>query len=336
MSKCANQKLKLLYLKKIFEEYTDDDHGLTMTELINKLSSYGVQAERKSIYADMEQLRLFGIDIETRKTRTYEYYIANRTFELPELKLLVDAVQSSKFITLKKSNRLIKKMSSLVSVHQARQLQRQVYVTNRTKHMNEGIYYNVDKIQSGILQNKKITFQYFEWSLSEQSVGKVIKKIKKDGQLYQISPWTLTWDDENYYMIGYDSESEKIKHYRVDKMMKINLSAKAREGQQTFETFDIGTYTKMTFGMFGGQQETVKLRFNNRLIGVVVDRFGTDVHIVPDDTGSFTVTLTIMLSPPFYAWIFGLGEDVEILSPSSVIEAFNRQITEIQEKYQTP
>lgn len=333
MPKSANQKLKLLYLMKIFQENTDDDHGLTMAQIISKLESYNISAERKSLYADMESLRLFGIDIEKRKSKTYEYFIANRTFELPELKLLVDAVQSSKFITHKKSTQLIKKVESLVSVYQAQQLQREVYVTNRTKTMNESIYYNVDEIQNGILQNKKVSFQYFEWAISFNSGQKITKQVKKNGSLYIISPWALTWDDENYYMIGYDSVSDKVKHYRVDKMIGINLTDESREGQAKFKKFDIGTYSKMTFGMFGGEEKTVKLQFKNKLIGVVVDRFGTDVIISRKDEDSFTAEIKVMVSPQFLAWVFGLGEDVKILSPDDVVKQFKKQIKRISKQY---
>lgn len=333
MPKSANQKLKLLYLMKIFQENTDDDHGLTMAQIISKLESYNISAERKSLYADMESLRLFGIDIEKRKSKTYEYFIANRTFELPELKLLVDAVQSSKFITHKKSTQLIKKVESLVSVYQAQQLQREVYVTNRTKTMNESIYYNVDEIQNGILQNRKVSFQYFEWAISFNSGQKITKQVKKNGSLYIISPWALTWDDENYYMIGYDSVSDKVKHYRVDKMIGINLTDESREGQAKFKKFDIGTYSKMTFGMFGGEEKTVKLQFKNKLIGVVVDRFGTDVIISRNDEDSFTAEIKVMVSPQFLAWVFGLGEDVKILSPDDVVKQFKKQIKRISKQY---
>ena len=185
-----------------------------------------------------------------RKEKNYEYYIANRSFELPELKLLVDAVQSSKFITHKKSNELIKKVEGLASVHQARQLQRQVFVQNRVKTMNESIYYNVDKIHNAISQGVKVSFLYFEWAVSFTTKER-IKRPKRGGERYAISPWALTWDDENYYMIGYDSESKKIKHYRVDKMQSIELTDEKRDGQRVFQKFDMAQYSKMTFGMYG-------------------------------------------------------------------------------------
>lgn len=333
MAKGPNQRLKLLYLSKIFLENTDEDNALTMAQIVEKLAQYDIQAERKSLYGDIEALRVFGLDIEVRKTKSYEYYIANRNFELPELKLLVDAVQSSKFITHKKSNQLIKKVEGLVSKNQAQQLQRQVYVTNRNKNMNESIYYNVDIIQNGILENKQITFQYFEWVLAVGSKEKVAKQLKRGGDRYTVSPWALTWDDENYYMIGYDSESGKEKHYRVDKMIGIELLPDDRLGQDEFKKFDIAAYINKVFGMFGGKEETVTLQMNNRLIGVVVDRFGANANIVPKNDQCFVVTVNVIVSPQFFAWVFGLGDDVQIIAPDDVAKQFKKQLKKTAKKY---
>ena len=218
MSKSSNQKLKLIYLLKIFNEETDEEHGLTMPEIIMRLSSYGVKAERKSIYDDIEELCLAGYDIEkeTSGNRTL-YYFADRRFELPELKLLVDAVQSSRFITRKKSEKLIGKIEGLASRYDARRLSGNVHVANRIKNMNESIYYIIDDIQRALTEDKKITFKYFRWNARGE------KELRHDGQLYKVSPWALTWDDENYYLVAYDDSSEMIKHYRVDKMISMDV-----------------------------------------------------------------------------------------------------------------
>lgn len=333
MPRNPNQKLKLLYLLKILQERTDEEHAITLAQILEALSGYGITAERKSIYDDLEALRVYGVDVEMRKEKNYEYYIANRTFELPELKLLVDAVQSSKFITHKKSNELIKKVESLASVHQAQQLQRQVFVSNRVKTMNESIYYNVDQIHSAISQGVKISFLYFEWAVSFTTKERIKKRPKRGGERYVISPWALTWDDENYYMIGYDSESKKIKHYRVDKMQSIELTDEKRDGQRVFQKFDMAQYSKMTFGMYGGDEEEVKLRFKNKLVGVVVDRFGKDVFLSQDGNDSFTVSVKVMASPQFFAWVFGLGEDVQILSPPDVVKQFKKHAKKVMKQY---
>ena len=333
MPRNPNQKLKLLYLLKILQERTDDEHAITLAQILEALSGYGITAERKSIYDDLEALRVYGVDVEMRKEKNYEYYIANRSFELPELKLLVDAVQSSKFITHKKSNELIKKVEGLASVHQARQLQRQGFVQNRVKTMNESIYYNVDKIHNAISQGVKVSFLYFEWAVSFTTKERIKKRPKRGGERYAISPWALTWDDENYYMIGYDSESKKIKHYRVDKMQSIELTDEKRDGQRVFQKFDMAQYSKMTFGMYGGDEEEVKLRFHNNLIGVVVDRFGKDVFLSQDGNDGFTISVKVMASPQFFAWVFGLGEDVQILSPPGVVKQFKKHAKKVMKQY---
>ena len=223
MSKSSNQKLKLIYLMKILLERTDETHGITMPEIIDALAAYDISAERKSLYNDIENLRVYGLDIiGTQEDRTYSYHIGNRQFELAELKLLVDSVQSAKFITAKKSNELIKKIEGLASKYEASQLHRQVFVAGRVKTMNESIYYNVDRIHTAIAENSRITFQYFQWNVDKKM------ELRHDGALYDVSPWSLSWDDENYYLIAYDSSEGMIKHFRVDKMLHIKSNGKAR------------------------------------------------------------------------------------------------------------
>jgi predicted DNA-binding transcriptional regulator YafY len=268
---------------------------------------------------------VYGIDVEKTRSRTCGYYIANRTFEMPELKLLVDAVQSSKFITRKKSDELIKKVESLASVHEAQLLQRQVYVANRIKTMNESIYYNIDTIHAAISQGKKVSFKYSEWVVSFFGSERFRKQFRKNGQNYVISPWALTWDDEYYYMVGFDTDAGIIKHYRVDLMSDIVITEIRRDGQEHFERFDMAMYSRGVFGMFGGGEETVRLRFANHLIGVVVDRFGRDVFITREGEEHFSVSVKAAVSPHFLSWVFGFGDEARILSPEHVIEQFRRQ-----------
>ena len=246
MAKSRNQKGKLLYLAEIFHRETDEAHGLTLAELTERLAAYGVQAERKTLYADMEELRRCGLDIDSWKEgREYRYRLASREFELPELKLLVDAVQASRFITENKSRSLIKKLESLVSVHDARQLQRQVLIAGRVKTMNESIYYNIDKLHTAIGEGKQIRFQYFQWTVEKKEA------LRRDGGWYCVSPWHLRWDDENYYLIAYDAEADRVKHYRVDKMKRITLLEAPRLGQERMARFDPAVYTQRLFGMYG-------------------------------------------------------------------------------------
>jgi predicted DNA-binding transcriptional regulator YafY len=327
MPKSSNQKLKLLYLMKILQENTDEHHSLSVPELIAELGRYNIKAERKSIYDDLEALRFFGLDIESTRSRTTGYFLASRTFELPELKLLVDSVQSSKFITHKKSMDLIRKIESLCSIYEGQSLQRQVYVANRIKTMNESIYYNVDNIHSGISDNKKISFKYFDYSIAKEKV------FRRNGERYVVSPYALTWDDENYYMVGYDSDAEMIKHYRVDKMMDIAVTEEKRVGQQYFQNLDIAVYSKKLFSMFSGAEETVRIEFANRLIGVVIDRFGKDVVVVKSDDKHFVVSVSVAVSQQFLAWVAGFGGEARILSPDSVVEKMRQLIQALRETY---
>lgn len=317
MAKIQSQKMKLLYLLQILLTMTDDEHGLTLSQLLSQLEQRNITAERKSIYDDFEALRHYGIDIESRKeNRTTVYFVANRTFELPELKLLVDAVQSSKFITHKKSNELIKKLETLCSVHQASQLQRQVFVANRVKTMNESIYYCVDDIHNAISENRQITFQYFDWGTDRK------KHLRHDGKIYRVSPWALSWDDENYYMIAFDSDIEEIRHYRVDKMMNVNLTDEKRDGAKLFKNFDMAVYAKKTFGMFAGEERDVTLRCKNHLAGVMIDRFGHGITMAKDGDEFFIVTIKAAVSPLFLTWLMNFGSEVQILSPDDVIEKY--------------
>ena len=325
MAKSSNQKIKILYLWRILSERTDEEHGITLEEIVAALHEHGVEAERKTLYDDMETLRLFGVDIEKRRDKTVRYHMISRTFEAPELKLLVDAVQSSKFITHRKSNELIRKIESLTSRHEAGKLQRQVYVSNRIKTMNESIYYTVDRIHEAIHRNCKVSFGYFHWNEKKE------KQLRHGGERYVVSPWALTWDDENYYMIAY--EGDKVKHYRVDKMMALEVEDSPREGADHFENFDMAVYSKQTFGMYGGREEAVCLRCRNHLAGVVIDRFGADIpfHNVTDT--HFEIRVRVHISPLFFAWVMNFGADMQVLSPVSVKEEFLQHLKEISSLY---
>ncbi len=316
MAKSPNQKLKLLHLIEILEEQTDEGHPLTVPQLIEALAAVDIAAERKSIYDDLETLRQYGLDIVSIRGRTTGHYLASRTFELPELKLLVDSVQSSKFITVKKSMELIRKLESLTSRHEALQLRRQVYVLGRIKTMNESIYYNIDEIHGGIARNRQISFKYFEYAVTKE------RRYRRGGGRYVISPMALSWDDENYYMLGYDADAGILKHYRVDKMVDISLTDQPREGLESFANLDMAAYSRQIFSMYGGEEETVRLRFENGLIGVVIDRFGKDVPIVHSDEDSFTVQVRVFVSPQFFGWLCSFGGRARVVSPAHVSSAY--------------
>jgi len=323
--KNSNQKLKIMYLAKILTERTDENHTMTVPEMITELARLGISAERKSIYDDLEQLQLFGIDICSRKTRTTDYYVASRDFELPELKLLVDSVQASKFITHKKSLELISKIEKLTSRENAKLLQRQVYVTNRVKTLNEKIYYNVDKIHEAIANNKQITFKYFNLDVNKQKI------FRKEGRNYIESPVSLTWDDENYYLITYKSKYGNYAHYRVDKMEQIELTEENRVLSD--KPFDLSAYTKTTFQMFGGEESCVEIQFENDLVGVVFDRFGTDIPIIKKGDHHFVCHVNVAATTQFLSWIISFGGRAKVIAPESAVADMRNLISTISELY---
>ena len=326
MPQRANRKVKLRCLCRILWERTDEDHPLTVPELIQALEAWDIKAERKSIYDDMEALRTLGMDVQSRKGKSPGWFLGERTFQLAELKLLVDAVQSSKFITQRKSSELIRKLESQASVHQARQLQltdsfpdrqlqRQVYVDRRVKSMNESVYYTIDKLHTAIANRKAVTFKYFEYNVKKEKV------FRREGKRYTVSPLGLIWDNENYYLAGYDHRSCEMRHYRVDKMAELAVTCLPLEGG-----FDIASYAQKHFGMFAGREGQVPLRCRNSLVGVVLDRFGRDAILVPDGEEHFTVTVPAVVSPQFLGWVFGLGDGVQILRPDWAAEELKRQL----------
>ena len=328
MPKGTNQKFKLYRLAQIMQEKTDDEHYITMPEIKAALAEYDITADRKSIYNDLRDLEVLGIEVEGEQIgNRYHYRVVNRPFELPELKLLVDAIQSSKFITEKKTNALIRKLETLVSKFDAQKLQRQVYVSGRIKTMNESIYYTVDAIHNAISENKKIKFQYYQWNVKKEM------ELRHDGAYYHISPWGLSWDDENYYLVGYDSSVGKIKHYRVDKMLKIQMSEEDREGREHFKKLDMADYARKSFGMFGGKEQEVKLFVDNFLAGVIIDRFGKDVMLIPEDKDHFTVKVAVHVSNQFLGWIMSLGDGVKIIGPDEVVQQVQEEIERLRKQY---
>ena len=316
MPRAANQKLKLLYLARFLLEKTDEEHGVSMEEILACLEAHGISAERKSVYDDLEALRLFGLDVGRLGGRPARYGVLSRQFELPELKLLVDVVQASRFITEKKSLELISKLEKLAGECGARELHRQVFVRDRVKSGNETIYYNVDRLHEAITQDRAVSFRYFSYTVDKQ------RDYRHGGARYLVSPFLLNWDDENYYLIGYDHLSDSIRHYRVDKMEDIRLEEQRRGPREALDTLDPAQYAGRVFGMYNGRAETVRLRFAAHLVGAVLDRFGQETILVPEGEDAFTVAPEVMVSPQFFGWLCGFGDEVELLSPAAVREAY--------------
>lgn len=335
MPKNENQKLKLYYLYRIMLEQTDEEHGLSMQDILTELAERGITCERKSIYRDFKVLtENMGLEIIGEQVGSnYYYHVGQKQFELAELKLLVDSVQSSKFITEKKSDSLIKKITTLASVYEAEELGRQVHVQGRIKTMNESIYYNVDEIHNAINQNSSIKFKYMQWSTDKKLVP---RKTEDDSEIkiYEVSPWALTWDDENYYLIAFDHNEKKIKHYRVDKMDKISITGEKREGRNEFRDFDPGVYAKKNFGMFSGETKRVEIEFPENMVGVFIDRFGKDIMIKKAERkGYYKTFVEVAVSKQFFGWIFALGPEVKINGPEEVVKSIKKEIKDTLKNY---
>ena len=330
MPKGTNQKFKLYRLAQIMLERTDEEHYITMPEIMEALKEYDITAERKSIYNDIECLTDFGYDIVNKKAKTGGgYYLASREFELPELKLLVDAVQSSRFITQKKSRELIHKIETLAGPYEAKKLQRQVFVASRIKTENESIYYNVDHIHNAIQDNVPISFIYMEWNAKKEFVP------RHNGKEYRVSPWALTWKEENYYLIAFDDEEEKIKHFRVDKMNRIReLEGQVRKGSEEFRKFDIAEYTNQSFGMFGGETQRVTLQLSDTLSGVLFDRFGKEIDVRKISEDEISARISVCVSPQFFGWLTGLGSRIKITAPADVTRQYQEFLREILNRYE--
>lgn len=312
MPRSFNQKLKILYIMKLLQENTDRDHPMPVKDIILNLEGYGISVERKTVYDDIETLRTFGMDIRSRRERPSGFYLADRTFELPELKFLMDAVQSSKFITERQSRELLRKLESLTSVYGAKKLQGQVLPGSGIKTLNEEIYTNIETIYDAVACNCQISFHYYEWTLSKKL------RQKRDGKRYQVSPWRLLWKNDSYYLLGLDEGSGVVKHYRVDKMMHAAVEKRKRNGEAIFRDFDLGRFSAGTFGMFGGKDTLLKIQFENSYIGVVLDRFGPEAKILPAGDCHFILQAHIRVSGQFFGWLSGLGAGAEIIYPAQI------------------
>lgn len=335
LARSEKQKLKLLYLIDILKRKTDDDHGMIMNDIIRELSKYEISAERKSLYTDIEALNDFGYDIiKGRENGKYVYkmvsgkMISGESYQLAEIKLLVDAVQSSRFITPKKTGNIIKKLEKEVSMYEAEQLNRSILIKKCSKSENEDILIVIDGIHRAIRNDVQISFKYYNLIVNFKKPNKVEEVARRNDKIYCVSPWRLVWDEEKYYLIAYDSQEDKIKHFRVDKIKHLNDTTEKREGAEKFEDFDVPTYVKRTFKMFGSTQcDNVKLRIDNDIIGIIIDRFGKDFgedgyNIMKYDDKHSDVTFTVYTSQQFFAWLFGLGDRVKIISPVSVREKY--------------
>ena len=329
MPKKSNQKLRLLYMKDILEKHTDEDHGISRDNFEIYLSHREVEAPtRKTFYDDLDALEDYGMDI-SRDPYGKSYKLLSREFDLPEIKLIIDAIQSSKSIPESMTRTIIKKMESLCSEYQARELHRDVIVSGRVKTLNEGTQNNIDHIHAAISADKQITFKYFDYDTNLK------KKYRKRGAKYTISPYALVYSDENYYLLAFDSGSKQLRNYRVDRMEGVNvIETSIREGKDEFHAIDMTKFQKYTFGMFSGEVKEVTMVFVNSMMNAVIDRFGRDIFIYKEDDDHFRVSVEVAISPQFYGWVFGLGKMVRIKGPEDVRQGYLDMMKGVQEKYE--
>ncbi len=325
MPKSDNQKLKIFYILDYLKENSHQDHPVRAAELLSMLErQHNIVCDRKTVYSDIAALQDYGVDIVSIPGKNGGYYIASRNFELPELKLLIDAVQSSRFLTEKKSRELIEKLCRECSMYDAQLMRRDVLVSGRVKSMNETIYYNVDAIQEAIGQNRQITFRYFDWGID----GKRRYREKN----YQVSPYGLCQDNENCYLLAL-SPRYGVTSYRVDRMSDIQLSEEARVPCPELTGKNLTRHANRLFQMFAGDATTVKMRFHRDLTNVVMDRFGRDTMLIPDGEDHFVFTVNVAVSPMFLSWVIGFGSKAKILHPQSVIAECRELCRQAMEQY---
>ena len=328
-----NQKLKLLRVKEILERETDSEHGIQMDRILDLLAMRGIFAERKSIYTDIETLQdELGMDISRPSGSDKEYKLLSRPFELSELKLIIDAIQADKFLSERTCDQLIHKIESLCSKHEANELQQNVIVSGRVKGQSDSLNNNIEWVHRAIRDNKQIVFRYFDWGVDGE---RKYRECPGGGNVYVVSPYHLLYDNGRYYMLGYQEYDTQrgARTYRLDKMTNICMLEAARNGVDEMDKVDPVTYVTSAFGMFCGDAEPVLMRFENRMAGVVVDRFGHDVIMRRDDEQHFLVSLKVVVSNQFFGWVFGLGDGVEIVGPKSVLDRWKKAWKSVEEKY---
>lgn len=317
MATSSAQKLKILHLMDILRTETDPEHGLTMPQIIERLSARGIDAERKGLYRDIETLREFGMDIRALKRQPVQYALAERDFELPQLMLLVDAVQSSRFLSDGASDALVKSVRQLASAEERKALNKQVHVHGRPKRQDQSDFVAVDLLQDAIARKSKVSFLYYKYDASKERVA------RKGGAAHVVTPVNLTYSDGNYYLVAYSASDGEIRNYRVDRMGQIAVTGEHVDRNEAIASYDPDEASRTAFGMYDGERMVMTLKVKADLMNVVVDRFGRDVDAVPSDDGkTATVTVPVRKSPVLYGWITTLGGGAELLKPKALRDGY--------------
>lgn len=325
----SNAKLLLLRLLDILRNETDEEHGISMDALKRHLAQNGFTPDRKSIYACMDVFEEYGLDIQrpAGKRKDYRLLKGADELEVSEIKLLIDTVQASRFLSSAKAEKLVRKLERLVSKHQARTLHRQVIISNRVKNMNNSVHYSVDAIHAAINADAQITFKYFDYNLSKKRV------YRHDGKWYEVSPYAMVYNNDKYYLLGIAAGEDKVRAYRVDKMDSVSSLDRARVGKEIFDEVDLSAYTQYTFSMYAGKPQKVKLLFDNSMLSVARDRFGYDISVTRVDDTHFSIEVLVAVSPQFYGWLFGLGDNVEIIKPAEVRDGMREMLQSVEKCY---
>lgn len=323
----ANKKARILYVYKILKENTDEEAGITVQSIMENLASYGIDSERKSIYDDIKKLTDYGYEITKQRigNNTFYHLIDENRFTIAEAKMLIESIQSSKYITPTATSALISKIEGLVSHREGQELQNQVTIIGRVKTDNHDVLDNIDILHKSIMEHKKVTFKYCVYNLKKELIE------KHDGELYEVSPLALILNDDYYYLVA--KQNDKEKHFRVDKIKNIEITEEKAEGLDGLKREEIAKYTQKVFSMYGGKEYKVRLRCKDYLIGVIIDRFGKDIMVIPDTEGYFITTVTVALSGQFLGWVFGLGDGVQIISPDEVIDEMKSYIAKVKKQY---
>ncbi len=324
----SKQRLKLLYLLRILSDESDDERGLTMPQIIDRLNEYGISAERKAVYRDLEALRVYGFEIGTLPRRPVQYVLKGRLFDQAELLLLVDAVQSSRFLTKSRSDSLVRSLRSLASKRKGRELARHVHVEGRIKMQNESVFYNVDVIQEALARKRKVSFRYFKYDEGKQ------QRLQHEGERYVETPVVLTYVDGCYYLVVYNDKHEGFATYRVDRMTSLMVSDEPATRNEAVASFDISTYEARVFGMFAGDPVKATLRVHADAMGAVIDKFGRDVETMAIGDGWARVYAHVMESPTFFGWLAQFGSLVTIEAPERLRASYQEHLRGILGEYE--
>lgn len=333
MAKGKNHRLRLLYLNRIMLQ-TNENNKISMQEIIDKLKEYNIDSDRKGLYNDFEELRIFGTNVlKGGSARNTRYYVADEQLESSDLKLLIGAVQTSQFLTVQKTNSLTKKLIKLYNNEDSSLYDRKVYIEERTRNMDKSVFKTLDVIYQAITNNKMVLFYYYSWNLYKE------KEFHNNGQYIEVSPWAIVWNRDRYYLVAYLFKGEtkdytkEIRHYRLDKIYNPSISDSKRKGGRIFNDINMDDYIKQSFGMFAGKVETVTLECANNKANVIIDRFGMDVPIEKVDEEKFRVDIKVAISPKFYSWIMAYGKDVKIVGPESVVKEMKERVNELNVIY---